>query len=332
MTPRRQARRGYTLTELLIVMAIVSGVLGLVLTGARASRRSVGDIRRGAQQFVSILLSCQSLSLGSPTGAAVMIDSEGLLGETVSQARRFPFIEGTVAQGMPPADPSAAAVAVSLTPTNDDAAALVQGYKIRFLERGQDTDGPASDWFSLLCTAPPAAIVRLRAENGQTSRTAVWPAAPTSGTLSFQIARYPIPAGLSQALPDGVAIDLRHSGYGDESMTDWSSLHSKGVIAVGFDPVGAIDSLMQNVLPAAGKLRTVQPITPYEQIYFFVTLRSDIEDPAVNALASEKALWVVIHPRTGRVKIAPNVPQQTDDAAALRAARAKARQGVGDGE
>lgn len=343
-------RRGYTLVEVLVVTAILTSLLGLVVSGARTPRRD-GDIRRGAQQLASILLASQSLSLGSPTGAAAIIDPEGLLGETVSHARRFPFIEGTVERGMPPADPSAMVQTVRLKPMNDDVYALEHGYKIRFLDRSGDTDGPQSDWFSLASPLLPRprvvpapsyvdAVVRLRSENGQTSRTALWPTAPTSGTLSFQAARYPIPAGLSQALNAGVAIDLRHSGYGDDGLTDWASFSGKGAIAVGFDPVGSVDSLMQNVLPQDGMARTVQPITPNEPIYFLVTLRSEIVDPAVNALASAKALWVVLHHRTGRVTIAPNVPYKnidansTDEAAWAKArseARAKARQGISIG-
>lgn len=329
MTPR--SRKAFTLIELVVVMAILISLFGLVLSGARTARRGPADIRRGAQQFASILLASQSLSLGSPTGAAVIIDSEGTVAELVSQARRFPFIEGTVSQGMPPANPAVSSTVATLQPTNDEPASLTHGYKIRFFERTASADGPLSEWFSMACETPPTAVVRLRTEDGQTSRTALWPSAPRSGVLSFQAARYPIPAGLSQALPEGVSIDLRYSGYGDEALTNWVSFANKGAIGVGFDPVGAIDSLMQNVLPEPGKRRTVQPITPYDHIYFFITFRSEIEDPTINTLASDKALWVVLQPRTGRVTIAPNVPQQQSDAAAVREARTKARQGTSVG-
>lgn len=323
--------KGFTLTELLVVVAIMTSLMGLVLSGG-FRRNSADDIRRGAQQFVSMLLSSQSLSLGNPTGAAVIVDSRGTFSETFSQARRYPFIEGDVVQGMPPSDLSAATQTVRLKITNDsDPAVLVQGYKIRFLDRALGTDGPKSEWFSLTVTTtvstPPTAVVGIRSENGQTSRTALWPTAPASGTMSFQAARYPIPAGFSQALPEGVAIDLRYSGY--EGLTNWASLAGKGAIGVGFDTVGTVDAVMQNVLPTAGQVRTVQPIHPYERIYFFVTLRAEIQDPDVNTLASDKALWVVVQPRTGRVTIAPNVPQRSTDPAAVRAARRKAREGIG---
>lgn len=329
MTPRKN--RGFTLVELVVVMAILVSLFGLVLSGARTSRRGGADVRRGAEQLASILLASQSLSLGSPTGAAVIIDSAGPAAELISQARRFPFIEGVVSQGMPPATAEASLTVVALQPTNEEPAALLHGYKVRFFERTATADGPASDWFSLACETPPTAVVRLRAEDGQTPLTTLWPSSPQSGVLSFQAARYPIPAGLSQKLPEGVAIDLRYSGYGDEGLENWYSFADKGAIGVGFDPVGSVDSLMQDVLPEPGSLRTTQPLTPSDQIYFFVTARAEIEDLEVNTLASANALWVVIQPRTGRVTIAPNVPQQGSDEAAIQGARTKARQGTSVG-
>lgn len=321
---KRQLRGGFTLTELLVVTVIMASLFGLVLVGTRSSRGLDGDIRRGAQQIASVLLASQSLSLGNPTGSAVIIDSLGPTAEVISHARRYPFIEGTIASGS--FNPTASVQTVRLTPSNDVAGSLVHGYRIRFLDRTSDTQGPASDWFSFSCTTPPVATVAFRGENGQSSRTSLWPAMPASGQLSFQVARYPIPTGSVQSLPKGVAIDLRYSGYGDAAA--WASLANRGAIAVGFDSVGSIDTIMQNVLPADGASRTVQPVSPAEEVYLFVTSKSDAETPAVNPLANDKALWVVVHPKSGRVTVSANVPQQANDAAALWAAREKARKGI----
>jgi hypothetical protein len=49
-------------------------------------------------------------------------------------------------------------------------------------------------------------------------------------------------------------------------------------------------------------------------------------------LATDKSLWVVVHPQTGRVSVSSNVAQSAKDAAALRAARAKAREGIAVGK
>ena len=318
-------RHAFTLTELLVVTAIMASLMGLVVAGARPSRGTAGDIRRGAQQLASMLLASQSRSLVIPEGAAVVIDSDGALGQVISHARRYPFIEGRVGTFTVV---SATSRAASLTTENDDASALVNGYLIRFMERTNAVLAPPSPWFSFSCAAPPTAVVKLRSENGQTAQNTIWPVPPSSGDLQFQVARYPTPTGLSETLPKGVAIDLRYSGYADPSMANWGSLANRGAIAVGFDQVGSVDALMQNVLPSTATSRTVQPISPYEDIYFLVTSLKDIVDPTVNALASENAIWVVVHPASGRVTVSANVPQKTDDAVSLRAAREKARQSI----
>ncbi len=322
-----QYRRGFTLTELLVVTGIMVSLFGIVLVGTRSSRGRGGDIRRGAQQIASVLLASQSLSLGSPWGSAVIIDSQGATAEVVSHARRYPFIEGSLASGTG-FNPKASQQTIQLTPTNDVPDSLVHGYRIRFLDRTTDTRGPASDWFSFSCTAPPVATVAFRTDNGQSPRTAFWPAKPASGQLSFQVARYPIPTGGVQALPQGVVIDLRHSGYGDTDSPSWGNFADRGALALGFDAVGSIDTLMQNVLPSTNVTRVVQPISPTEEVYLFVTSRIDVETPSASPLASDKAVWVVIHPQSGRVTVSANVPQQGDDAAALWAARENARKGI----
>jgi prepilin-type N-terminal cleavage/methylation domain-containing protein len=318
-------RGGFTLPELLVVTAIMASLMGLVVAGTRPSRGTAGDIRRGAQQLASMLLASQSTSMGMPEGAAVIVDSDGPHGMIISHARRYPFIKGRVGTFT---TVSATTRNVSLTTENDDIALLVHGYRIRFMERAGGVLGPSTEWFSFSCTAPPAAVVRMRTENGQTPQNSIWPVQPTSGELQFEVARYPTPTGLSETLPKGVAIDLRYSGYADPSVAHWGALSNRGAIAIGFDEVGSVDALMQNVLPSAGSLRTVQPISPYEEIYFFVTSLKEIVDPSVNALSSENAIWVVVHPKSGRVTVSANVPQKTDDAVSLRAAREKARQGI----
>jgi prepilin-type N-terminal cleavage/methylation domain-containing protein len=323
--PQLLNRHGFTLPELLVVTAIMASLMGLVVAGTRPSRGAYGDIRRGAQQFASMLLVSQSYSLGNPTGSAVIVNSDGICSTVIYHARRYPFIEGRVGTLTAVSTTERAAALVA---ENDEVGALVHGFRIRFMERSNGVFGPPTGWFSFSCAVPPASVVKLRSENGQTPQNAIWPVLPSYGDLHFQVARYPTPTGVSESLPKGVAIDLRYSGCSDPSVANWGSLANRGAIAVGFDEVGSVDDLMQNVLPSSGSSRTVQPISLCEEVYFFFTSLKDIVDPAVNALASDKAVWVVVRPKSGRVTVSANVPQKADDAASLRAAREKARLGV----
>lgn len=359
MTPRRNA---FTLVELLVVMAIMAVLFGFVIAGNRTSRID-GNIRRGAQQLASTLLATQSLSLGSPTGAAVIISSDGT-NTVYSQARRYPYIEGTLRS----ADQAGAdAFRVRLSVHNDDPAALIHGYRIRFLDRISDTQGPPSTWFrfenkpivrskchscelnpdgtcsacdevcQVTVQASEYSTVSLRSENGQTSQNTLWPV--SSGILTYQTARYPIPAGLSHHMPKGVIVDLGLSGYGDPTDPHWGNLSQRGAIGIGFDTVGAMDAVMQNVLPTDYQSRDIQPLAPHEPMYFFVTSSpSELVPPSQipHPLTSKEAVWVVIQPRNGRVTVSPNVPQSEesvtrDGLQALRAAREKARRGIGIG-
>jgi prepilin-type N-terminal cleavage/methylation domain-containing protein len=359
MTPRRHA---FTLIELLVVTAIMAVFFGIVIAGNRASRND-GNIRRGAQQFASTLLATQSLSLGSPTGAAVIISSDGT-NTVYSQARRYPFIEGTLRSAE---RDGVDAFRVRLSVQNDDPAALIHGYRIRFLDRVGDTQGPPSTWFHfenkpivrstchscelnpdgtcLTCGEPCRVTVQaseysnvaLRSDNGQTSQNTLWPV--SSGTLTYQTARYPIPAGLSHHMPKGVIVDLSLSGYGDPTEPHWGDLSQRGSIGIGFDTVGAMDAVMQDVLPTDHESRDIQPLAPHEPMYFFVTAsppQGMPPDTLPHPLTSEDAVWVVIQPRNGRVTVSPNVPQteaevSRDRLQALRAAREKARRGIGLG-
>lgn len=340
MKPR--SRSGFSLTELLVSMTILMSLLGLSVAGLRPSSGGDSNIRLGAQQLVSALIASQSRSVKEIMRTAVTAVPDAYTGtgsglsSMVYDADRHPPIEGTVVQLAPTADPTI--YWVSMIPTNDGVEAIKNGYRIQFFRQQADgTAGPNSAWFAFSNTNLPAGQgrVRLRTEDGQTAASAVWPTMPTpdSGqTLAFRLARYPTSFEGGEALPKGVAIDLRFSGYGDPTLTDWGTLADKGAVAVGFNETGSVDALMQNVLPESNPLRTVQPFAPCEPIYFFVTSAGTPFDAAeTSPLANPRALWVVLHPRGGRVTIAENVPQLNTDAAAIRAAREKARKGIPPG-
>lgn len=338
---KARPRTGFSLAELLVSMAILMSLLGLSVAGLRPSSTD-GDIRLGAQQLVSALIASQSRSVKEIMRTAVTAVPDAYSGtgsglsSMVYDADRHPPIEGTVEALAPTTDPNVRRV--SLIPTNDTTEAIKNGYRIQlYLRQSDGTAGPNSAWFGFSNANLPASqgAVRLRTEDGQTPASVIWPTMPKPGsgqTLAFRLARYPTSFEGGERLPKGVTIDLRFSGYGDPTLTDWGTLADKGAVAVGFNETGSVDALMQNVLPESNPLRTVQPFAPCEPIYFFVTSTgSPLDATIASPLANPRALWVVLHPRGGRVTISENVPQLNTDATAIRAAREKARKGIPPG-
>jgi hypothetical protein len=249
-----------------------------------------------------------------------------------------PLISGT-------ARPATGAGAFDLFPLTGDADELQHAYRIRFGGVGSAAAGavlqPPSAWYSLACPASGTSAssctgtIGFRNANGQTSANSIVPEPPATGPLQFTATSYPTKGESVMTFPKGAAIDLRYSGIGEEQndmwggsnyAASWGGLASKGSIAFVYDSVGRIDAVMQRVTEAAN-LRAIQPTRPGEPIYLLVNSRDWITDNA-QPLGNPKAFWLVLHPQTGRTSAAFNVLQTGSDAAALRAARAKARAGT----
>jgi prepilin-type N-terminal cleavage/methylation domain-containing protein len=347
MTPRTTAVRGFTLVELLVAVAIIATLFGLVVAGARPG--ADGQVRQATQTLSSAFMATQSRALGQPVGAAIILESgvnsTDIASITVANASMPPLISGT-------ARPATGAGAFDLFPLTGDADELEHAYRIRFGGVGSAAAGavlqPPSAWFSLACPASgTSASVRtgtigFRNANGQTSANSIVPEPPATGPLQFTATSYPTKGESVMTFPKGAAIDLRYSGIGEEpteiwdeaktaatgsSVPGWGNLAGKGSIAFVYDSVGRIEAVMQRVTEAAST-RAIQPTRPGEPIYLLVTSRDWITDNPTQPLGNPKAFWVVLHPQTGRTSAAFNVPQTGIDAAALRAARAKARAGT----
>jgi len=322
-------RRGFTLVELLVTTAILATLFALLTIGNAPSQRT--QIRRTAQSLASALTVTQSRALGRDVGAALILEpdpSSGSMATAAFYADMLPHIS-VRATGIPPANPGSLTASGTLTPTNADIADLQHGYKIRFFEQDATATQPPSAWLQF---TPPAtatsnvATVSLRGTSGQSLANTIWPR-PVSPPFDAAIARYPAKATFAMQCAKAAAIDLRYSGFGDDPTTPYGSLAGKGAIAIAYDRVGGIDAIMQQVLSAA-TARMHQPIDPITPVYFFVAAREEILDPAANTLASDEAIWVVIHPQTGRVHVSANAPQSESTSAAIYAARSKARAGL----
>lgn len=314
--------KGFTLVELLVVASIFAMLFGMIALGARPNSR--GSVRLAAQQLASVLLATQTRALGSAAGAGLIFESSGVGNRQsieVFNGNVPPFLEGT-ATGMPPATLSATTATVTVTPTNGVAADLQAGYRIQFFKKGQNAQ-PAGAWMGFT----PPSTVTLRTLDGQTANNTIWPRPAGGASMDVRIACYPSASNVALVLPKTAAIDLRFSGVGDNPATTWGTLANKGNIGVVYDTVGGVDTLMQQVTSAPA-LRTVQPFQPTGPLYFFVVSRAELDNAAVNTLASDQSAWVVVHPQTGRVTVSSNIPQNGTSATAVNLARKNARNGV----
>ena len=355
---RRRDSRGFTLVELLVVASIMAIFFALVVTGSKPNVG--GQIRRAAQELASVIASTQSRSLGQPSGAALILESGTVSGVAATMSTAVinadvpPMITGTsTTAGL--IVQNAVTATIQVAPTNADPEDLVSGYKIQL--GGAPVSGPIpfqppSPWLNYAFSTSNAALasgtVSFRLTAGQSLLNTIWPeptrnASGAANPFVFRVARYPAKADVAIDVPKAVAIDLRYSGIGEDDATiwnqstwvssgtavsGWGTLGGKGAIAIIFDSVGGVDGLMQQVFGSLGVRLNQPPIDPIEPLYFLVTARDWIDDTTKPPLSNPQAMWVVLHPQSGRVSVANNVPQSGTDKTALRAARAKARAGV----
>ena len=341
----RLRSRAFTLVELLVVASIMAMFFAMVATGTRPNPAS--QIRQAVQSITSVLAATQASGLGAASGAAVVFESGTARGlpptmcVTMLRAESPPAISGTTATIGLPLPASGTQAMLQFVPLNSDPADLQHGYKVQFGGFSVASSGgtipyqPKSPWFEFIAGSPATdscpGLVRFRSSIGQTATNTIWPEPIANGTttypFTFRVSQYPVPQEAVASLPSGVAIDLRYSGVGEDVTSTWGSLAAKGAIGLGFDSVGGLDEIMQKVVVGQGDQRSVQPIQPVEPVYLFVTTRDDIQDNP-RPLSNSRAMWVAIHPKTGRVTAAANVPQNGFSATDLRAARAKARSAI----
>lgn len=314
-------RRGLTLIELLVVVGLLVSLFALVANGV--GRPSVGAlVRRSAQDLASRLLAVQSRALGKPEGASLIVSpdaSNARLGTMVFDAVAQPLFTGS-ASGLPPSPPLVTSATVAITA---DPQVLAAAYKIRFqptANGAQVSPGP-SPWF-----AYTSGTVRYRDFAGQTLANTIWPKTPSQAEQAV-IAVYPSPGNYGSAMDKQVAIDLRHSGVGEDPAAPhgYGRFEGAGSIAVAYEQVGRVAEVMRRVMEP--RTSADQPIPSNSVIYFLFASREDIL-AGRNTLANPQSIWVAINPHTGRATVAENVPQSAEDKTALTSARQNARAGT----
>lgn len=320
-------KQGFTLVELLVVTGLIASLLSLLVVVGRPSEQS--GIRRAAQDLAGALLAAQTRALGKVEGAGVLIPASGtnsriatLAYEATPQPVRVVSISGT-SGSWPPADlgtlPRKHSTLVRLNPA--DAIAEANTFKLRFQSPSGDILTP---WFLFASgTALGEGLVRFRSSTGQTSENTTW---PKGNGLMAAMVQYPTQSVSTLAAPKRVAIDLRHSGVGENpnAAHGYGRLDLLGTIGVMYDEVGRLSEVMCKVMEPRS-VTDPAPAVAGETVYFLFAAQSDIEQN--QSLSSQNSVWVAINPVSGRATVADNVPQAGDSAAALAAARVKAREG-----
>lgn len=319
-------KTGFTLVELLVVTGLIASLLGLMVVVGRPSDSS--SIRRTAQDFAGMLLAAQGRALGKPQGAGVMVAANGTnprMGTDAYDAVMQPLCGASVSGtsgGWPPTEleslPLKSSVAIIVA--DADASAVQNAFKIRFQTTGGDTVSP---WFGFSPTAGDRGTASFRPSAGQTIQNTIWP--KSNGGLKAELAQYPSAGPTKLAMPKQVAIDLKHSGLGENPTAahGYGALEGQATVAVGYDEIGRLSEVMRKVQETRSSAD--QPAVAGETVYFLFATRTDIEQG--RSLSNRNAVWVAINPLSGRVTVAANVPQATEDATALKAARANAREG-----
>ena len=168
-----------------------------------------------------------------------------------------------------------------------------------------------------------AGTVSFRTAAGQSIHNTVWPVAPLSSSLGFEIARFPFKSTQAFDVLKRAAIDLRYSGVGNAVTGDYGSLNGKGSIAVTFDRLGSLDTVILLGLPA------VEPLSPAAPLYLLVASLTDID--ANTSLRSQGSRWLAITPGSGRVNVAANVTVSGTTQNDIDTARSLARQAATTG-
>jgi len=297
-------RRGFTLVELLVVAGILAVLFALVVGSSGQRPTAI----RAAQELASMLLSAQSRALGRTEGAAVIIEPDASVPRNGAVVH-----DGTM---LPPIIIAAPAGVLGAHPD------LANGYKVRFRQKVGAVSPTSfitiSPWLALQAGVP----VR-RESAGQTVANTI--IKPVGAAIEALVVRYPTMGAKASKLSTAIAVDLRHSGVGEDPAAahGHGRFENQGPIAVIFDQTGRVAEVIMRVGTPGG----TEPIVPNEIIYFYFAERKDIN--ASQSLGSDRSAWVAINPQTGRINVSANVQSAETG---LVAARDKARKAIALGK
>lgn len=293
---------GFTLVELLVVVAIMGMLFGLVVISNRPSRKT--QLRQAAQSIASLVIAAQSNALESDVGSALWIGDDGIYDANPQQ---HDFLQ-----------PSAVSNVTATSCQLDGITVPTGACRVRFVSTASSAQ-PSSPWFDI------AGQTAKFFSPAQTSYNTVWPAkfyrnplpVPLGYMAEFDLT--PVKAGLAYQWPRLAKIDWRYSGIGNTAPLPDD-------VAVRFDASGKIEAFFTG-MPGTN---TFTPAT--STLYLCIAYAPDV---GVNAtLNDENTVWAAIEPNVVRVSLAWNAPTSVANldnptSAELQSARANVIAGKG---
>jgi prepilin-type N-terminal cleavage/methylation domain-containing protein len=300
-----------TLIELLVVLAIM-GLLAVAVAPVLVGNKDKRAIQRAADAAESQISHVVSKAIGSPTGAALWMETEssgagaGFAVVDLGFARVPLSATGSVQIGAPTSSSPAAGFTATLTPSllsgiSADLPAPIEFASVPGLFTATTISTITSG------TSPTSGAVNRNSRNSPIS---------TSGTTRVPYALHlpprPATAGGGETLADGICVDLSESSIGIRGVSATvTSLSGKLRVAICFDRTGRPDCVWTSTSSSGGGWsRTV--LTAATPVLLLVGPRSQIgatwvsnptdDDPGL-VLQNPYARWILVDPKTGGARV-----------------------------
>lgn len=300
----RSAQRGYTLTELMVVVLIMVIMMALALPAVRRASEDarVRESSRQVQAFFT-MAKARAAATGRIAGVEFVVQkgvNDSPFATQMYLCESPNLYGGAFSNSLAKASGSNLIFSTSASATSSDAGetaildsliASGEGFFIRFNFRGE--------WYAA-------------ARNGSAYSLLVgYSVAPPSQGVPFQIRRAPVRVGNPSELPAGTVVDLAYSGVGITG-TDFSP--AANFVRVIFAPEGNVALLNYQRRDAMNMLIT-QSDAPSSGLFFLVgqsikvgSRGQDLADPRNSSnLAEGTNLWVSVGRLTGAVATSENV-------------------------